>query len=199
MIMKGIEKVETTPHIDRKKLAEENHNLIYWFCNKNHLHLEEWYDIIAIAYMKGINTYDENCGVKLSTYLTKIMKNGYLIELRNKQTKKQIPQSEISSLDFEYYNESDKGKHTLSDFIENENSFFENDICFKADLQKAFSELKIPKRNYQIFLLRAQGCTLEEVAIDFGVTRERVRVICKEIGEKLKAKLQKNGVDYFEK
>lgn len=55
--------METTPSIDRKKLAEENHNLIYWFCWKNHLDIEEWYDIIAIGYMKGINSYDETKGV----------------------------------------------------------------------------------------------------------------------------------------
>lgn len=196
--MKGNRKVETTPHIDRKKLAEENHNLIYWFCNKNHLYLEEWYDIIAIGYMKGINTYDENCGVKLSTYLNKIMRNEYLITLRNKNYSKHIPESEILSLDYEYSSNKDKDSFSILDLIVNEDSFFENDVCFKSDIAKAFSELKIPKRNYEIFLMRANGCTLEEVAIDFGITRERVRIICKEIGRKLKAKLEKGGVNYFE-
>lgn len=190
--------METTPSIDRKKLAEENHNLIYWFCWKNHLDIEEWYDIIAIGYMKGINSYDETKGVKLSTYLIKIMKNEYLLVLRNKKYAKYIPDEEILSLDFEYKFDKDKESYNILDFIVNENSFFENNVCFKNDIKKAFSELKISKRNYEIFIMRLQGDTLEKIASEFGITRERVRIICKDIFEKLKYKLEENGVDYFE-
>lgn len=73
--------------------------------------------------------------------------------------------------------------------------FFENDICFKIDIKKAFSELKISKRNYEIFVQRLQGNTLEKIASDFGITRERVRMICKDVGKKLKRKLDENGGD----
>lgn len=190
--------METTPLIDRKKLAEENHNLIYWFCRKKHLDIEEWYDIIAIGYMKGINSYDETLGVKLSTYLTRTMKNEYLLVLRNKKYAKYIPDDEILSLDFEYKSDEDKESYNVLNFIVNENSFFENNVCLEIDIKKAFSEIKIPKRNYEIFLRRLQGDTLEKVGSDFGITRERVRIICKDIGRKLKHKLDENGVDYFE-
>lgn len=190
--------METTPFIERKKLAEENHNLIYWFCYKNHLNIDEWYDIIAIGYMKGINSYDETKGVKLSTYLIRIMKNEYLLVLRNKKYAKYIPEDEILSLDFEYNSDKDKENYNFLNFVVNENSFFENDVCFKIDIKKAFSELKIPKRNYEIFFQRLQGDSLEKIGFDFGITRERVRMICKDIGKKLKCKLDENGVDYFE-
>ncbi len=190
--------METTPSINKKKLAEENHKLIYWFCWKNHLDIEEWYDIIAIGYMKGINSYDETKGVKLSTYLIRIMKNEYLLVLRNKKYAKYIPENEILSLDFEYNSDKDKENYNILDFIVNENSLFENNVCLKIDIKKAFNELKIPKRNYEIFMMRVQGSKLEEIASDFEISRERVRMICKDIGEKLKNKLNENGADYFE-
>lgn len=190
--------METTPPIDRKKLAEENHKLIYWFCWKNHLDLEEWYDIIAIGYMKGINSYNGNLKIKLSTYLNKVMKNEYFIALRNKSFAKYIPENEILSLDFEYNSDEDKENYNILDLVVNENSFFENDVCFKVDIKRAFSELKISKRNYEIFMKRVQGSTLEEIASDFGITRERVRMIYNNIGKKLKNKLNENGGDYFE-
>lgn len=190
--------METTPPIDRKKLAEENHKLIYWFCWKNHLDLEEWYDIIAIGYMKGINSYNGNLKIKLSTYLNKVMKNEYFIALRNKSFAKYIPENEILSLNFEYNSDKDKENYSVLDLVVNENSFFENDVCFKVDIKRAFSELKISKRNYEIFMKRVQGSTLEEIASDFGITRERVRMIYNNIGKKIKNKLNENGVDYFE-
>ena len=190
--------METTPSINKKKLTEENHKLIYWFCWKNHLDIEEWYDIIAIGYMKGINSYDETKGVKLSTYLIRIMKNEYLLVLRNKKYAKYIPENEILSLDFEYNSDKDKENYNILDFIVNENSLFENNVCLKIDIKKAFNELKIPKRNYEIFMMRVQGSKLEEIASDFGISRERVRMICKDIGEKLKNKLNENGANYFE-
>ena len=190
--------METAPSIDRKKLSEENHNLIYWFCWKNHLDIDEWYDIIAIEYMKGINSYNETLKIKLSTYLTKTMKNGYLMELRNRKCSKRTSENEILSLDFEYKSDKNKESYDILNFIVNENSFFENDVCFKVDIKKAFSELKISKRNYEIFLRRIQGDTLEKIGSDFGLTRQRVRVICKDIFEKLKHELKENGVDYFE-
>lgn len=190
--------METTPSIDRKKLAEENHKLIYWFCWKNHLDLEEWYDIIAIGYMKGINSYNGNLKIKLSTYLNKVMKNEYFIALRNKSFAKYIPENEILSLNFEYNSDKDKENYSVLDLVVNENSFFENDVCFKVDIKRAFSELKISKRNYEIFMKRVQGSTLEEIASDFGITRERVRMIYNNIGKKIKNKLNENGVDYFE-
>ena len=190
--------METTPSIDRKKLAEENHKLIYWFCWKNHLDLEEWYDIIAIGYMKGINSYNENLKTKLSTYLIKVMKNEYFLTLRNKKYTKYIPENEILSLDFEYNSDEDKENYNILDFVVNENSLFENNVCLKIDIKKVFNELKIPKRNYEIFMMRVQGSKLEEIASDFGISRERVRMICKNIGEKLKNKLNENGANYFE-
>lgn len=192
--------METTPFIDRKKLAEENHNLIYWFCWKNHLDIDEWYDIIAIGYMKGINSYDETKGIKLSTYLIKIMKNEYLMQIRIKQTKRRIPETEISSLEFEFGvgNGSNREKDVANmyDFISDKNSDFEEQICIKSDLEKALKNIKIKDRYRRIYDMRIKGYTFKEIAEIENCTNGRIQVICKNINEKLRIYLTKGG-NYF--
>ncbi len=186
--------------INRKQLAEKNHNLIYWFCWKNHLDIEEWYDIIAIGYMKGINSYDETLGVKLSAYLTKIMKNEYLMYLRQKQTKSRIPETEISSLEFEYSvgngSNGEKDNTSMYDFIPDESSNFEEQICMKTDLEKALKNIKIKDRYRRIYGLRAKGYTFTEIAEFEKCSRARIQAICKSVEEKLKVYLLKGG-EYF--
>lgn len=193
--------METTLSIDRKKLAEENHKLIYWFCWKNHLDIEEWYDIIAIGYMKGINSYDETKGVELSTYLSKIMKNEYLMVLRLKQAKSRIPEAEIFSLEFEFGigNGSNKEKNdaNMYDIISDKNSDFEERICLKIDLEKALKNIKIKDRYRRIYGLRIKGYTYIEIAEIEKCSRARIHTICKNVNEKLKIYLTKGG-DYFE-
>lgn len=193
--------METTPSIDRKKLAEENHNLIYWFCWKNHLDIDEWYDIIAIGYMKGINSYDETLGVKLSVYLNKIMKNEYLMVLRLKQAKSRISETEISSLEFEFNvgngSNGEKDNANMYDIISDKNSDFEERICIKIDLENALKNIKIKDRYRRIYDLRIKGYTYAEIAEIEKCTRARIQAICKNVNEKLKTHLTKGG-GYFE-
>lgn len=192
--------METTPSIDRKKLAEENHKLIYWFCWKNHLDIDEWYDIIAIGYMKGINSYDETKGVKLSTYLSKTIKTEYLMVLRLKQAKSRIPETKISSLEFEFDigngSNGEKDKTNMYNFISDKNNDFEEQICLRIDLEKALKDIKIKDRHRRIYDLRIKGYTYTEIAEIENCTRARIQAICKNVNEKLKNYLTKGG-DYF--
>lgn len=192
--------METAPSINRKKLAEENHNLIYWFCWKNHLDIDEWYDIIAIGYMKGINSYDETKGVKLSTYLSKTMKTEYLMVLRLKQAKSRILETKISSLEFEFDigngSNGEKDKTNMYNFISDKNNDFEEQICLRIDLEKALKDIKIKDRHRRIYDLRIKGYTYTEIAEIENCTRARIQAICKNVNEKLKNYLTKGG-DYF--
>lgn len=198
--MKGFEKVETTP-IDRKKLAEENHNLIYWFCNKNHLNLEEWYDIIAIGYMKAINQYDEAKDNKISTYLVKCMKNEYLLKIREINTKGRIPKNCIYSLDMEYGTSAKGGNDNietaLKDIIPDENSEFENEICFRHDLENAFNAINLSERYRNVYFLRLNGYKLREIAEIEKCSRQNVNRICQDVEARLKKYLVGKSGEYF--
>ena len=67
---------------EQKKLAEENHNLIYFYARKYHISkqdFEDMYGILAIALCKAARDYDESRGIAFST-----LAMGYMLnECRN--------------------------------------------------------------------------------------------------------------------
>lgn len=77
---------------EQKKLVEENHNLIYWYCHKNNLSVDEYYDMLAIELCKAVQTYDSTKS-KISTYISQYFWHrhvSYDIRLRNNVRKANI-------------------------------------------------------------------------------------------------------------
>lgn len=66
--------------MDRDKLIIDNHNLIYSYCIKHHLDIEEYYGILAIALVKSAEKFDESYGYSFLTFAYKSMKNAVLAE-----------------------------------------------------------------------------------------------------------------------
>ena len=69
---------------EQKKLAEENHNLIYFYARKYHISkqdFEDMYGILAIALCKAARDYDESRGRAFSTvamgYMLNECRNAY--------------------------------------------------------------------------------------------------------------------------
>lgn len=77
----------------QRQLAERNHNLIYYFLNKNHLEDDEWYDLAAIGLCKAAESYDGK--YKFSTLAYKCMWSLFLNEKRKEQSRAHIPESQI--------------------------------------------------------------------------------------------------------
>ena len=88
--------------VEEKKMVEDNHNLIYWFCKKNKLNEDDWYDIMAIALIKAAKSYKTN-KTKFSTYASTIMHNEMVRELEYRE--RHWP--DTLSLDYEYDGEKD--------------------------------------------------------------------------------------------
>lgn len=42
---------------EERDFAQERHGLIYWFLNLNHLSEDNWYDIIALGYLKAVKQW----------------------------------------------------------------------------------------------------------------------------------------------
>lgn len=78
----------------QRKLVEDNHSLIFWYAHKNHLDLEEWYGILALALCKAALKYDEEKS-KFTTYAVMSMKNEMLAELRKRKADKRMLYSEV--------------------------------------------------------------------------------------------------------
>ena len=72
----------------KKKIGEENHNLIYNIIYKYHWELEETYDLCAIGLCRAAMTYDDTKGVKFSSYAYICMRNEVMNQFRKSQAQK---------------------------------------------------------------------------------------------------------------
>lgn len=86
-----------------KKIVEENHNLIYGFMNKEHLAMDEWYDICAIGLCKAAESYNNEKNAVFATYAYSCMKNEVNHALRDLYAEKRGCNTTESS--FEQINE----------------------------------------------------------------------------------------------
>lgn len=76
---------------EQRLLVENNHNLIYYYANRNRLDLEEYYDVLAIGLCKAAKYYNESSGYAFTTYAMKALKNEHLQHMRKEFGKTQIP------------------------------------------------------------------------------------------------------------
>ena len=83
---------------DQRKLAEDNHNLIYKFARKNNVSLDEYYDLLAIGLCNAARTYDKNKGA-FSTVAYRCMKNELSSYWRSINKKTSVPEEVIFSYD----------------------------------------------------------------------------------------------------
>lgn len=92
--------------MNEEKMVLDNLNLVYFIIKKMNLYnqLEEWIDVGTIGLIKGVKTYKQDKGFKLSTYLTRCIRNEILQEIRNLNTDKRKANLNTISLDKEIYN-----------------------------------------------------------------------------------------------
>lgn len=84
---------------EQRKLAEENHNLIYKFAWTKHADLEEFYDIFAIGLCHAAYAYDPSKGFKFSVLAYQCMTNEWRSYWRTRFANDRIPPNSEASLD----------------------------------------------------------------------------------------------------
>ena len=62
---------------EQKRMVEENHTLIYWYCHKYNLDIEEYYGLFAIELCRAVQLYDPTKS-KISTYITQASWNKHV-------------------------------------------------------------------------------------------------------------------------
>lgn len=159
--------------MDRDKFIMENHNLIYSFAKRNHLDLEEYYDLLAIALIKAVDNYKEETGVKFSTYAYIIMRNHVSTNITKRKRDSLGYASSLDNLVCEDTN--------FIDIIPNEEETKEIVLIPKHLTNKEKEVL-----NYYL-----QGHTQREISKFMGIHLVRVREIYTSLKYKFKAA---NGV-----
>ncbi len=95
-----------------RRTAEENHDkIVYGFLKRHKFHIDDYYSIAVVGYLKGVQTHHRNPDCQkwaLSTICEKDMMREILNENRNNSRQKRMPTGGFVSLDeaFADYGES---------------------------------------------------------------------------------------------
>lgn len=101
---------------EQKRMVEENHNLIYWYCHKYNLDIDEYYGLFAIELCLAVQSYDPTKS-KISTYIIKAFWNKHVNWEKGKKRNKRKANENIISLDKDFG--EDGKEYKLSEFLTN--------------------------------------------------------------------------------
>lgn len=164
---------------------------------RNH-DIDDIHQIVSIGYMKAVATYDLSRGATLKTYV-------YRVSTRHAEATWRIAHTlgrgggahdgacmdDLAlSLD-RLVEEHPCGDFAADQYAENPESMLEK-LVMQADLRDAIEQC-LDQRERDVALRVAEGATLEEIAQDYGVVRERIRQINTKAVRKLRAELIKRG------
>lgn len=153
----------------QKQLAEENHNLIYWFLNKYHLSIDEYYDLAAIGLCKAAKTFN-NEQSSFSTYAAKCMFTTVFSEIRNENNDKRKAFKEALSLDTTvegFDNEQAKFLDMLSTCDTTE------DIAVAQKMLEDYYK-QASKRDKSIIQMLLNGYTQREIARIYNLSQAQI-------------------------
>ncbi len=170
-------------------LIEHNLRLVAHVCKKysnSNVDQDDLISIGSIGLIKGINSFDSNKNIKLSTYISKCIDNEILMYLRSSKR-----------LNSEVYLEEPIGKDkddnaiTLKEVLENEDKPIDEEIELKLRIKKLYDKIKtiLKDRERTIIELRfglngKEPKTQNEIAKNMGISRSYVsRIETKAIGK----------------
>lgn len=177
----------------KNKIIEHNLRLVAHIVKKYSSTPEEQDDLISIGtigLIKGINTFDDNKGIKLATYASKCIENEILMYFRSKKK-----MSQEISINEPIDSDSEGNPLTLMDII-----FVQEDTAEKTDeklliekLYRFIEEIE-EEREKTIIIMRyglygTESFTQKQIAKKLNISRSYVSRIEKKIIEKLRKKL----------
>ena len=178
----------------RNILIEKNLRLVAHICKKYNIPNVDNDDLISIGtigLIKGINTFNNDKGVRLATYASRCIENEILMHLRS-----------IKKLGAEIYlnepigKDKDDNEISLIDILENDEKNIEDEIDLKIKTKKLYERMKdiLKGREKTIIELRFglggnKPKTQNQIAEMMGISRSYVSRIEKKAIEKLNSKL----------
>ena len=157
---------------EQRKLASENHNLIYSFLNRYNFDPEEYYGLAAIGLCKAAKLYDESKG-NFSTYAYRSMLNNIKHDLLYKSRSKRIPENLIDYYNSEFCNDNGEIIEYLS--LLTSDIDIEKEVLAKIVVETYMNELT--DRDRLVLRLLSDGYTHMEIGEIVGISRNTVRKI----------------------
>lgn len=170
-------------------LIEHNLRLVAHVCkkyNNTNIDQDDLISIGSIGLIKGINSYNPEKSIKLSTYISKCIDNEILMYLRsNKKTNSEVYLEDPIGKD------KDDNTVRLGEVLENNDKPIEEEVDLKMKINKLYEKIKkvLKNRERTIIELRfglngKDPKTQKEIAKDMGISRSYVsRIETKAIGK----------------
>lgn len=170
-------------------LIEHNLRLVAHVCkkyNNTNVDQDDLISIGSIGLIKGINSYNPEKSIKLSTYISKCIDNEILMYLRsNKKTNSEVYLEDPIGKD------KDDNTVRLGEVLENNDKPIEEEVDLKMKISKLYEKIKkvLKNRERTIIELRfglngKEPKTQKEIAKDMGISRSYVsRIETKAIGK----------------
>lgn len=170
-------------------LIEHNLRLVAHVCkkyNNTNIDQDDLISIGSIGLIKGINSYNPEKSIKLSTYISKCIDNEILMYLRsNKKTNSEVYLEDPIGKD------KDDNTVSLGEVLENNEKPIEEEVDLKMKISKLYEKIKkvLKNRERTIIELRfglngKEPKTQKEIAKDLGISRSYVsRIETKAIGK----------------
>ncbi len=144
---------------EQRKLAEENHDLVYTFLRENNLPINQYYDVVIFGYLCAVQEYCEEPDLrryKLTTIAWKLMMH----ELSNHQkylSSKKKSYTTVSFDDFKYKDSALRWKDVLLD---------EDDILEQLQTDLILHELaaKLPETEMRLIRRKLYGEKMHDIA-----------------------------------
>ena len=184
-----VEKMREGDQDAKNILIEHNLRLVAHVCkkyNNTNIDQDDLISIGSIGLIKGINSYNPEKSIKLSTYISKCIDNEILMYLRsNKKTNSEVYLEDPIGKD------KDDNTVRLGEVLENNDKPIEEEVDLKMKINKLYEKIKkvLKNREKTIIELRfglngKEPKTQKEIAKDMGISRSYVsRIETKAIGK----------------
>ena len=184
-----VQKMQNGDEEAKNILIEHNLRLVAHVCkkyNNTNVDQDDLISIGSIGLIKGINSYNPEKSIKLSTYISKCIDNEILMYLRsNKKTSSEVYLEDPIGKD------KDDNTVRLGEVLENNDKPIEEEVDLKMKISKLYEKIKkvLKNRERTIIELRfglngKEPKTQKEIAKDMGISRSYVsRIETKAIGK----------------
>ena len=160
---------------EQRDFAEDNHELVYRFLHKNHLSVDDYYDVAIFGYLRAVKHYTSDPALQNFQFST-IAFQEMLGELRNYN---------------KAINRKTRGVEIRSIFRVKENEMLLARDCttmhgalsqeFEAELLLYSLASKISDQQMKIVRMKASGYSLREIAQKQNTTVRAIKVLLEEV------------------
>jgi len=190
-------KMQEGDETSRNKLIEHNLRLVAHIVKKFEVHAEDTDDLISIGtigLIKGVDTYNFDKNIKLTTYIAKCIQNEILMYFRSVKGENIKNISLNDSIGYD----KDGNEISLIEVIKDTNEDFANTIQTKDDLKLVNQYMKLLNHREKEIIAKRYGLmnqkeqTQKEIAKEMRISRSYVSRIEKRALSKILKEFLKN-------